>query len=1052
MRERGARLEMIEQLENPFPGLRPFNTGEHFLFFGRDGQSEAVMTKLEANRFVAVVGTSGSGKSSLVRAGLLPSLYSGLMRGTGSYWRMAIFRPQDDPIGNLAQALASSDVFGSGDEKASESEATNFETTLRRSSFGLVEAVRHARMLSHENLLVVVDQFEELFRFKQDSVSNSAENEKAAFVKLLLEAVEQGEKPIYVILTMRSDYLGECSQFRDLPEAINKSQYLIPRMSDDERRESIAGPIAVAEGKITVPLVNRLLNDVGDNPDQLPILQHALMRTWDEWKKRRADSEMIDISHYESIGGVSKALSNDADMAYNSLSEPRKEIAKKLFKRLTEKGLDNREVRRPTTVREICEVAEIDQKDVFAVIEAFRSERRCFLMTQDNVPMGPNSVVDISHESLIRVWERLNEWVDEEAQSARIYTRLASDSEDYILGKTSLRPDPGLQIALDWYEREKPNKAWADRYHPGFEKALEYLDKSKAAREAAAEEKRLQEREKIEREQRLVELERKNAEERAAQAQAMAEQQIRAARRLRRFIVALIVMFALAVGTTIAAGVLWLKAKTETSRANEQTNIAKVLKKEADDKKEAAIIAKGEAETAKEGLVKAIEDLKIAQAKVDEEHERAEEQARAVGEERFKAIQNLGNLYGEAFANINDESSMEDEAIKKRMERLEEILKVYKQAGVPSGQISTLTILKSNIARLSEPQQYGKAYVGYNDQLLSLLDDKRKARIAFENGDIYGDSEDEEHQMKAAQYYEQALSLGGLDPDKVNEARFNLSIIYHNFRPNDPDVRMKAIKNSEARIRQVEEKIKAAKSPEEIYSIKSNYLVDPSIDLGEIYMAMGDEPRAEQYFNQVREIYLSKRKGMSDSGSSPSSALYDTYFRISGNFFNSNNTEKALKYYNKAIDIYIEREGKSKSEAIKSFNFQLQYHSPRTAKWFYEQSLKLCREINDDKTQAEIHSTYAYQNKNKGNYEEAITAYKAQVLVYEKLNDSRLRAFALDNIGETYFAWGKYDEALNYLNQSLEVFKLLGEEDQQKENQRFDPGSTGCKEGYTKIV
>ncbi len=271
---------------NPFPGLRPFEFDESHLFFGRDGQSEQLIGKLSRTRFLAVVGTSGSGKSSLVRAGFLPALLGGFMTSAGSAWRVAIMRPGNDPVGNLARALNGPDVFGSDDEDNAAIQTAIAESTLRRGSLGLVDAVRQAVMAGDENLLVVVDQFEEIFRFARVATGEQYGNEAAAFIKLLLEASSQRVVPIYVVLTMRSDYLGDCSQFWGLPEAINESQYLIPRLTRDRLREAITGPVAVGGGKITPRLVNRLLNDVGDNQDQLPVLQHLLMRSWNEWKEK----------------------------------------------------------------------------------------------------------------------------------------------------------------------------------------------------------------------------------------------------------------------------------------------------------------------------------------------------------------------------------------------------------------------------------------------------------------------------------------------------------------------------------------------------------------------------------------------------------------------------------------------------------------------------------------------------------------------------------------------------------------------------------------------
>src|SRR6266704_2664879 len=144
---------MIEQeklLSNPFPGLRSFETDENYLFFGRDGQSDEVLTKLRTARFVAVVGTSGSGKSSLVRAGLLPALFSGHMTSAGSSWRIATFRPGSSPISNLAKALSESEVGATSDKESASVRLTNVERTLRRSSLGLLEVVSQSRMAPHE--------------------------------------------------------------------------------------------------------------------------------------------------------------------------------------------------------------------------------------------------------------------------------------------------------------------------------------------------------------------------------------------------------------------------------------------------------------------------------------------------------------------------------------------------------------------------------------------------------------------------------------------------------------------------------------------------------------------------------------------------------------------------------------------------------------------------------------------------------------------------------------------------------------------------------------
>lgn len=548
------------KITNPFPGLRPFETEEYGLFFGREGQSDALIERLQRSHFLAVVGTSGSGKSSLVRAGLLPALRGGMMAGAGSGWRIAIMRPGSDPIGNLANALAEKGVLleAGGGLPPAEAEAV-IEATLRRGSLGLVEASRQARLQAHEKLLVVVDQFEELFRFRGARAPSSTGDDASAFVKLLLEASQQSELPIYVVPTMRSDFLGDCAQFQGLPEAINDGQYLIPRMTRDERRFAITGPVGVKRCKITESLVNRLMNDVGDNPDQLPILQHALMRTWDHWAALGRNDVPIGLEHYEAIGTMSDALSKHADEAFDELPDERsRSVAEMLFKALTERGADNRELRRPTSLKDICAIAGASAAEICAVVEIFRAVGRSFLMPPVGVALGPETVIDISHESLIRNWERLKVWARDEAEAARIYRRLAGAAADYRAGIGGLLDEVTLQYALKWREKYKPNHAWGVRYHSEFDESIAYLEESHAASDAAQAERERQRQEQIERERRELET-----------ARAFAEKQARSARRMRQLTIAVCVILVVA----LAALVFALRARRQTEAALQRNTL-----------------------------------------------------------------------------------------------------------------------------------------------------------------------------------------------------------------------------------------------------------------------------------------------------------------------------------------------------------------------------------------------------------------------------------------------------------------------------------------------
>lgn len=477
-------LEKAE-VRYPFPGLRPFREGEEHLFFGRECQTDAMIDKLAATRFLTVIGTSGSGKSSLVNCGLCLGLHSGLMPEAGTKWRTATCRPGDNPIASLARALAQKGVLFDEYTAQGMSLSDIIETNLRMSKMGLIDAYEQARLSENTNLLIIIDQFEELFRFRRLSETDSAtaeqsRDEATAFVKLLLSVTERTNKRVYVVLTMRSDFLGDCTQFEGLAEAINQGQYLVPRMTREQRRLAITGPIGVAGGRIEDVLLTRLINDPGDNPDQLSILQHALNRIWAHWSANNEAGQPLGMQNYNAIGSMSHALDRHAEKAFAELQSPRqRQLAEYLFKALTDKTHNIEGIRRPTTLQTICDLAQCTQDEMIQIIDVFRKPSRSFLMPPITDKLSADTVIDISHESLMRMWQRLVTWSEEEAVSTQTYRRLAATAELHEDNKAGLWRDPDLQLALQWRQRNNPNAIWASRIAPGFDQAMRFLDASR---------------------------------------------------------------------------------------------------------------------------------------------------------------------------------------------------------------------------------------------------------------------------------------------------------------------------------------------------------------------------------------------------------------------------------------------------------------------------------------------------------------------------------------------------------------------------------------------
>jgi hypothetical protein len=267
-------------IDRPFIGLRPFEYSDREYFFGRDDELDVLELGAKQNRFVAVVGRSGCGKSSLIRAGLRPRLEKVANHG----WFWIEIRPGDAPIRELAIGLAGQ----TGDSRdLSEAWADRFERVLTKSSFGIGQALALIPALREpeaSRVLLFIDQFEELFQFERSLDSTTAaerRDEATKFVRLLLTAMKSPRLPIHIIVSITSDFIGDCARFHGLPEAVSRHQFLVPDMTRDQREDVIRKPVQLAGAQIDPGLVQRALNDTNDDPDQLPNLQRAMVRCWE---------------------------------------------------------------------------------------------------------------------------------------------------------------------------------------------------------------------------------------------------------------------------------------------------------------------------------------------------------------------------------------------------------------------------------------------------------------------------------------------------------------------------------------------------------------------------------------------------------------------------------------------------------------------------------------------------------------------------------------------------------------------------------------------------
>jgi WD40 repeat protein/energy-coupling factor transporter ATP-binding protein EcfA2 len=440
---------------SPFRSLRSFSREDSWLFFGRDRDTEALLARLEQAPILTVIGNSGSGKSSLVQAGLIPALRAGRFRYEGKAvdsWRIAVFRPSAAPFDYLAEILPSQ---LSPELSATElAEFTGFckaklpekEDALRNSIVALV--ARHTR-IRDEHILLVADQFEELFTLVADPAIRSRYIDS-----LLASATLDGAVPVHLVLTLRADFYGDYLKHPKLNTALNTNLYNVPLMSQMQLRETIQNRLALAVTGAEAGLIDTLLTDVGVEPGNLALLEHALAQLWE---KSGGSGSTLTNDAYASIGRLKGALGRHADDVYSGFGEADQRLVQKIFLELVQLGEGAQDTRRRVAKANLLHLAsgeEVENVIAYLVSQRLLATSSFVLATSSPVSPAPaETFVEVSHEALIREWPTLGQWLKDNREDIRIGRLLLQSASEWMeMNRDTSTLMHGLRLshALDW--------------------------------------------------------------------------------------------------------------------------------------------------------------------------------------------------------------------------------------------------------------------------------------------------------------------------------------------------------------------------------------------------------------------------------------------------------------------------------------------------------------------------------------------------------------------------------------------------------------------------
>ena len=424
----------------PYRGLQSFAEEHAEFFFGRDGDIQRLIEKLKERRFLAVIGPSGSGKSSLVRAGLISALRKGRLADSDT-WKIQVFTPGAHPLTTLAANLLR--LYQQNVMHKTLDQMSGDQRTLH-----LAVSLALAERPASERVVLIVDQFEEVFTLCRD------ERERTQFfANLLYAALIPGGRSA-VILTMRADFYPKCATYPELSERIAAQQYLVSQMNTDSLRQAIEEPAWHVGLEFEPGLVATILEDVANQPGVLPLLEHALLELWE-----RRRGQMLTLEAYLESGMVGGAIAKRADAIYASFSKRQQEIIRRIMLRLTQPGDGTEDTRRRAAISEFA----TGLGDRAAVEDAVQALTDARLLTTSVDEKNGERLVDVSHEALIRSWLKLRQWIDEDREGLRFHRRLTEAAQEW----RRLNRDEGILFrgarltqAVDWghYDRAALNE------------------------------------------------------------------------------------------------------------------------------------------------------------------------------------------------------------------------------------------------------------------------------------------------------------------------------------------------------------------------------------------------------------------------------------------------------------------------------------------------------------------------------------------------------------------------------------------------------------------
>ena len=643
---------------NPFVGLRPYVEEDAVNFHGRDKEVENLLEIIQKNKLTALVGPPGSGKSSLINAGLIPRLQNGFLGQAGNEWTICRFRPGISPIENLCYSLVNNGAL-TADGKANTSDYKSYLETIRKyGKIGIVEIYKNSEIYNKKNLLIIIDQLEDIFRFNR-YFDYEKEGDDDLLLEIVSRTVQVKETSIYFLISIQSRYSGDLAQYIRLQEIISKSQYAIQNLGVSGVQEIIEKNFKSNKIYFDLNTAEYIQDVINTDLSLLPNAQYLFFRLYEGLLNGNSEktATTVNMSMLNDLGGIENSFFNGLEKFYVKLSDAEKKTFEKILKALMsfENERDSEEYE---TIEKIALISNLGNVEIAKFINQLKREfseafelippKITGVVSKESNTYDKKFIFTPNYESHLN-WELKEQWYNEENTAYKDYKEYSDAARKHLKKQGSLLISPVLDSALLWEQKPEINSSWANKYNLDFKTTLEFIHKSNRAN---------QEKIKIEENRRIR------------------------TKKINKYIIAGCIVFIIVLLSSA------IRFKILHNEASELKEVAEAKERKANEDKEKIEKLKEEQESANKELTKSAAKNKELQKKAEQKAEDALKARKSAEFEKEKAL-SAQKLAEDEREKADEEKDKADEA-KEKADKAKEKEEQRKKFAITESQFSEL--------------------------------------------------------------------------------------------------------------------------------------------------------------------------------------------------------------------------------------------------------------------------------------------------------------------------------------------------------------------------